>query len=201
MGLGVIALEIEALSTARAMISADKNYSGEARALLDLGAKRSNIIIYDHDSVRFSASVDFAGESLSTGLAEVLNLSYTEAEEIKKQKGLIYEDYKNAWPFLNTQVHKLIAAIKQSLLFYYSHFPHANKITRITMSGGGSNLKKLPEILTQQLGIECSPGHPWKNLGTDKPTPVPEQESLSFSNAIGLAIRAADNPYYIRDII
>ena len=65
LGLGVIALEIEALAIARSMITAGKEYEKEARALLDLGAVRSSFIVYDHDIIQFSTSLPFSGEIIN----------------------------------------------------------------------------------------------------------------------------------------
>src|SRR3989338_3088620 len=60
VGLNIIALEIEALSIARAMITANKSYEGEARMILDLGAVRSHLILYDKNSIQFSTKLNYS---------------------------------------------------------------------------------------------------------------------------------------------
>ena len=88
LNLNVIALELEPLAVARAMITANKSYENEARAILDLGATRSSLIIYDNDSVQFSISIPFSGELITTSISQKLGIPYAEAEEKKRSTGL-----------------------------------------------------------------------------------------------------------------
>jgi len=202
LGLGVIALEIEALSIARAMITAQKEYEGEARALLDIGAARSSFIIYDHDIIQFSTSLPFSGEILTTALAQQLHITPEEAEDIKHEQGLNYHNKKTkAWEITAQMTDELVKYIEDAIAFYYSHFPDTNRVTRITMCGGGSNLQRLDQVLTTKLKILTKPSHPWKNLMSKKPIAMPESKSLGYSSAIGLALRAADNPFFTHDAI
>ncbi len=202
LGLGVITLEVEALAIARSMITASKEYENEARALLDLGAARSSFVVYDHDIIQFSTTLPFSGEIISTALSQSLHISREEAEELKIKQGLNYNKKENkAWNITSKTVDELVKYIEDAIKFYYSHFPEANKITRITMCGGGSNLKKLDKILSSKLKIITRPGHPWENLSTKKAIPMTDEEALGYSTAIGLALRAADNPFFTHDAI
>ena len=69
------------------------------------------------------------------------------------------------------------------------------------MCGGGANMKKLDQILSTKLEILTCPGHPWKNLFSKKEISLTEPESLAYATAIGLALRAADNPFFTHDAI
>lgn len=196
LGLGVVGLEIEALSIARSMVTATKNYTGEARAILDIGATRTSFIVYDNDSVQFSTSIPFSGEVMNTSIVQNLKISYEEAEKLKREFGLEYDQNSASWAQVMKLIDQLVGHIQQAIQFYYSHFSQTNKINHITMCGGTANLKKLPEILALKLGIECAPGKPWKNVANEKdivPKFINENESTSYATAIGLGIRAADN--------
>lgn len=202
VGLGVVALEIEALAIARSMVTANKEYKNEARAILDLGATRSSLIVYDRDIVQFSTSIPFSGEIITTALSQELHISYEEAEKIKTSQGVNYKNRSSkAWHIMSKMTDDLVVNIKNAINFYYSHFPDTNRVTHITMCGGGSNLAKLPEVLSKKLEIECLPGHSWKNLNSKKPIKMSQTESLGYSTAIGLALRAADNPFFTHDAI
>lgn len=201
LGLGVIALEIEALSIARSLITASKGYEDEARGLLDLGAARSSFIVYDHDIVQFSTSIPFSGEIITTALSQEMHLSREEAEKIKMEQGLLYHKKNKSWQIISSLTDDLIKHIQDAIQFYYSHFPHANRITRVTMCGGGSNMKNIDNILSKKLQIFCSPGHPWKNLNSKKPIIMNTEDSMRYPTAIGLALRAADNPFFTYDTI
>jgi type IV pilus assembly protein PilM len=200
LGMAVIALEIGALSSARAMITANKVYTGEARAILDIGATQSTITIFDHDHIQFNSSLSYSGEALTTSIAQKLSTSYDEAEMKKKAYGLEYTKNKS-WPILAELTDQLVGQIEKTLDFYYSHFPNTNKITHITMCGGGSALKNLDKILSLKLKIPAKPGNVWKNLFSPKTINISNKKSLRFTKAIGLALRAADNPFFNNDTI
>ena len=202
VGLGVVTMEIEALAIARSMITAQKEYKGEARAILDLGATRSSLIVYDNEIVQFSTSIPFSGEIITTALSQELHISYEEAEKIKISQGLNYKNRSSqAWQIMSKMTDDLVIHINNAINFYYSHFPNTHRITHITMCGGGTNLANLPEVLSKALNIETMPGHPWKNLNNKKPIQMSTTEALSYSGAIGLALRAADNPFFTHDAI
>lgn len=202
LGLGVVALEIEALATARAMITANKIYTKEARAILDISATRSNLIIFDNDVVQFSTTLPYSGELLTTAVSQRLHLPYEEAEDLKKKVGLDYKQSKNrAWPIINEQTENLISALKDSFHFYYSHFPAANKVTHITMCGGGSVLHRLDKIISSELKIIARPGRLWKNINNPKDERLYKDTPIGFATAVGLALRAADNPFFTKHII
>lgn len=200
LGLGVIALEIEALATARAMITAEKEYRGEARAVLDVGAVRTTLIIFDHDHIQFSRSLPYSGEIVSMAIAQKLHVPHEEAETMKIKDGAQYKKSK-VWPIISKQTDNLVKEIQKTFEFYYSHFPNANKITRVTMCGGGAGMKQLDKVLSTKLGIESKPGRVWKNLFTQKYQAVVDRDSLNYATAIGLALRAADNPLFAKDTI
>jgi type IV pilus assembly protein PilM len=184
------------------MITAQKEYGEEARGLLDLGATRSSFIVYDHDSIQFSNSLPFSGEIITTALAQKLNIPYEEAEQRKIGEGLDAKNSKGkSFQIISHLVDGLVENLQKSIQFYYSHFPSPNKITHITMVGGTASLKRIDAVLTNKLKIETKPGKPWKNLAYKKDIPINSELSLSYATAIGLALRAADNPFFKHDIL
>lgn len=202
LGLGVVALEIEAIALARSMISARKEYDGEARIILDLGATRSNLIVFDNDIIQFSTSLPYSGELVNTAISQKLHVSYEEAEEIKKKYGLEFIKGEEKIFKLITEMNDiLVEQIKNAIQFYYSHFENTNKITRIIMCGGGASTKRLDRVLSAKLKIMTRPGKPWKNLFNNTENKIPQEESMEYATAIGLALRAADNPFFTKKII
>lgn len=202
LGLGIVALEIEAIPLSRSMITANKIYGEEARAILDLGATRSSLIIFDHDIIQFSMSIPYSGELVTTTLSQKLHISYEQAEEIKKDCGLDYQKNKDkSFSIIVEMNEQLINYVEDALNFYYTHFDNANKITRIIMCGGGTLMKRIDRVLSSRLKIICRPGNPWKNLSNKKSIGENTEQSLSYATAIGLALRAADNPFFAKNII
>jgi len=131
-----------------------------------------------------------------------LKIGREEAEHIKREYGVQYtKKYGKALSVIKDSLDIFLDTIEQAFQFYYSHFPNTNKVTHMTMSGGATNTPYLTELLSQRLGITCAPGRVWKNLGTH-PGKIPNEEtSLSLATAIGLALRAAENPFNVHDMI
>ena len=191
-GLTPIALEPESIALARSMITANKTYHGEARAILDIGSSRSTLIVYDHNCVQFSACLKFSGELLTMAITQKLGVERDEAEKLKKQNGLAYDSHRPGYlKAITDQTDTLIEEIKKTVAFYKNHFPTPNPVTHITLCGGGANLKGLGSTIARQLKITASTGHPWKNLGAA----FSEQENIAalpLATAIGLGLRAVN---------
>ena len=198
-GLSILALEAEAIAVSRALITSSKDYTGMARALLDIGSTRSYIVIYDNNSITFSKSLSFTGESITTAIAQALKIERDAAEKIKINTGINHnKDYPNYLTVMDTMLMKLVEEIKSSIKFYEEHLTNANPVTHITMCGGLSNLTNFDTVLSQKLKISSRPGNVWKNLApqavADGITDDEKRHGLSFATAIGLAIRSVENP-------
>ncbi len=195
-GLHPISLETEAISIARSMITADKDYTGQARAILDLGATRSNLIVYDNNSVQFSSSLNFSGEMVTLAIAQALKIDHAAAEKIKLERGIQYDVHHPKYlPAVYSIVENLIKELKTAMLFYREHFNDINAISGITLSGGASNLYYIDSFISKELKIATVLGHPWKNLNNKKLYEYEPNSSLSMASAIGLALKAAQNPF------
>lgn len=197
VGLQPITLEIEALAIARAMITANKDYTGEARAILDLGATRSSLVIYDHGSVQFSMNLNFSGELITTGLIQALKIDYATAETLKIKEGIVYNKAHPKYLKIMTGLaDRLIDELKIALSFYQNHFPDPNPITHITLCGGVAGLKNLDTTISRKLKISAHPGNAWKNLFWKKAIGDEEKiKGLGLATVIGLAIHAAKEPW------
>ena len=202
VGLGILSLEIEALAIARSLVTANKIYTGEARAILDVGATQSSLIMYDYETIQFSKTLPFSGELLTTAIMQGLQVDQEKAEQIKHEYGVQYaKQYGKALNVIKGSVDTFIDTIEQAFQFYYSHFPNTHTVTHVTMSGGATNTPHLTKLLSERLGITCAPGKVWKNLGPH-PGKIPsESSSLGLATAIGLALRAAENPFHAHDMI
>lgn len=197
--LNPLALEAEAVAVARSLITNTKDYTGMARALLDIGGARSCVIIYDHDCIQFSKTISFTGEMMTTAIAQGLKINREQADKLKLTQGAKYsKDYPEYLNIVDGMINKLVDEIKATLRFYEEHFTDANPITHITMCGGAANLHDLDTIISQRIKISARPGNVWKNLTTaevaSEITDEEKNRGLSYAGAIGLALRAAQNP-------
>lgn len=195
VGLNPIALEVESAALARSMITADKDYSGQARAILDLGGTRSSLIIYDNNSIQFTTTLNFSGEVVTAAIEQGLKIEHAQAEDLKIKNGLKYDSHNPKYlTAVSGIAENLISELKKALLFYKEHFNNTNAVSRITLCGGMAAWENIDNFISRQLKITAHPGHPWKNLRNKKLYDYDPNKSLPLACAIGLALKAIQNP-------
>ena len=122
--------------------------------------------------------------------AERLKISYGLQEKTKLKN----EIFQTLIPSLTD----LVEQINKYLRYYQGHNFHDHLIqdnrlvNRILISGGGANLKGLPEFLSSELKIPVALANPWINVSTGKQKitkALSGEKALSFATAIGLALR------------
>ncbi|MDO8499106.1 MAG: pilus assembly protein PilM [bacterium] len=196
VGLTPAVLEVEAISLVRSLITANKDYGAEARAILDLGATRSGLVIYDQGTIQFSTTLTFSGEIVTTAIEQGLKITREEAEKMKTQNGLVYDKANPKYlKIIADLTERLIAEIKKSLLFYKTHFPHCGPVTHITLCGGVSTTLGLDAAIARSLKISARPGNAWKNLANPQFGEADRKRGLLWSSAVGLALHAIENDY------
>lgn len=195
MGFTPLALEVEAVAITRAIINRQKNLANQARGILDLGATRSSFIIFDHGCVQFSLSLPFSGLAMTEKIKEALNLEFAEAENLKKDCGLDSKKCKGKLKeVIEETLNDLTEKIFQTIQFYKLHFPTRNPLTGIRLTGGGANLPALENFLSVKLKLKVRKANPWVNLFPPNQWPLSQERTLRFTTAIGLAMRALENP-------
>ena len=214
-GLYPKALEIESLAIARALIK--KEASPSPALLIDLGATKTNFIIFSGYSIRFTSSIPVSSQQFTEAIAKNLNADFKKAEELKIKYGLnvakkiilrkkskdqqfekeIIGD-ERIFEALTPALTDLTEQIKKCLSFYqthafHEHLPSGKKdVEKIFISGGGANLKGLADFLSLELGIPVALANPWINILPEPLKEVPKlsfEESLKYTTALGLALR------------
>ena len=86
-GLHVEELVLEPLAAASAVLTDDERELGVA--LIDIGAGSADIAVFVGDSVRYTASLDLAGNAITSDISKSLRepISLSKAEDIKKRYG------------------------------------------------------------------------------------------------------------------
>lgn len=158
-----IALEIESISLARALIEK----RGETVLIADIGARTTNFSIFTENYLRLSISINIAGDKFSQALMEKLKISFQEAENLKKEIGLD-PGKKEGKPFLILQkeIQGIISEIKK--IEEYFKNKEGKKIEKIILAGGSAILSHLPEYLTENLEKPVSIGNPWGEISIEK---------------------------------
>jgi len=189
-GLTPLSLEIEAIAIIRALIKKNKEKK-QARMIIDFGAIRTGLIIYDQGIIQFTVSLPVSGIKITQTIAKILNLDPRKAEKAKIVCGLDEKKCEGALlKILMSNINNLSTHIKKSITFYKTNFSKGNEISEIILCGGGANLDQIDRVLTERIKIPVKIGNPAINLSTKKGVNIPNHKLLSYTTAIGLALRA-----------
>ena len=221
-GHSITAMEIEPISICRSLLSEEalkaagpfeKNYG-----IIDIGAKRTSMIIYSKNTILFTASMPISGEEATNRVAETLKIKASQAEKAKIVCGF---DEKKADGIIKNilfdMTQKLIKKIHEVMEFYGAHFSDRGLINEILLCGGGANIKNLGKIISKEFSIPVKHGNALVNLSEanekfsnilkekhsleinlnkknnkknqNKALSITQNSSLTFATAVGLALR------------
>jgi type IV pilus assembly protein PilM len=212
-GLEPISLEVESLAISRALIK--NNFSDSPVLIIDFGATRTGFIIFSGNSLSFTSSITVSSSNFTELISKNLSVDLQKAEKMKVKYGLeekikikvkdkssqIARERGKIFDALVPALVDLIQQIKKHLYYYQTHSSHqhlaTNKqgVSKILLCGGGSNLKGLPQFLSSELKIPVELANPWINILREGKQEVPKinsNESLRYTTALGLALRAAN---------
>ncbi len=198
VGLTPLALEIEVLSIARALLP-DNQVEQKASAILDLGATRSNLIFFDHEGVKFSTHLNFSGELLTTAIAQEMKIDYEKAEDLKIERGVTYSKLDPKYLKVVTKLtDNLITEVSRAVNFYQEHFSETDPIKEVNLCGGSASLKNLPETIGRKLKVKTSilPFLPTLKFSDEFANHTTDS---SLASVVGLALRAAQNPFLSKE--
>lgn len=191
-GFSPEALEIEAAAICRAITPLNKKLD-EPIMIVDLGATRTGLIIYENDYIPFSLSLKISSNALTDLLATELKLKPEQAEKAKNKIGLDPQRAEGGvLKILQAPLEELCQEIREAKYFYYEHFAQKNTVKKIILTGGGANLKGLSAFIKNLTKLEVEKANPLLNLTLGK-MEIEEEQSHSFTTAIGLALRKFQN--------
>ena len=189
-GIVPVAFEIEAQAIVRSVINTrNPETTGQAIGIIDFGATRSSFIVYDHDTIQFTVSIPQSGDEATRLIASALDVSLEEAERTKRQCGVDAhmcgnELWKTMHPFLQSMTDRILDAVS----FYRDHFAGGRMLDQLVISGGGANMNRIDELLSELTKVSVIKADPWINIDPDR-CPLPREIILSSTTAVGLALR------------
>jgi type IV pilus assembly protein PilM len=168
-GLAINALETESAALARCLLTEESpRYKGKennAYAIVDIGATASSMVIYSQGSIVSSLSLPINGEEMTTKIAQTLEINESQAEKAKIICGLDPEKAQGIIrDLLSDTISATIERIRSIIDHYDNSYPDLPRIKKIIISGGGSNVRELDLMLSQNIGIETVQGDIFANL-------------------------------------
>ena len=156
--LRVARVDLSSFGTLRAI--ADENLAVEA--VIDLGAHLTTIVIHDHGVPKLVRTLARGGEKLTEALAERLSMAGNDAEQAKIEAGLENPGQEVGRALIEA-MRPLLAEIRTSIGYFRSQNDTA-PIERISLTGGGSQLRGMAEALEEQIGLPTRVVDPMQHI-------------------------------------
>lgn len=189
-GIEPLVFEVESVATCRALIKDD--FSAQPVLIIDLGAKKTSLIIFSGRTVHLTTSLSLSNTSLIEEIAKNLNISFTQAKGLKFGIGLDpFKDKGRIFGILKPKIEELAKKIQDYLNYFQEHSLKRHyfdsKISVIYLCGGGALLYGLSDLLSFYLKIPVKLGKTLVNV-SEQPSFL-KNDSLAYTTALGLALR------------
>lgn len=192
-GYKLLSMEIEGQATARTLVDGDK---GAPVLIIDIGRNSASLAIVREGEVVFTATLDTGGDFFTRAIARELNVSFQEAEKLKRKHG--FRDTvgdKAIFDGLLPVVSKFAEAIRKHLMYWHMHMSsegnEKEEVGKVILVGGNANVVGLAEYLEATLEVAVEVGDVWKHIFSyDEYVPdMHASNSLEFTTAVGAALR------------
>jgi type IV pilus assembly protein PilM len=191
-GRSAVVVDVDAFALQNAY---EVNYGFEPDAivvLLNAGASATNINILAGGQSVFTRDISIGGNAYTEALQKELNLTFEQADSLKRGtpvNGLTYED---AGPVLRAVTENVMLEIQKTFDFFRATAA-SDKLTRIVICGGASRAEGFAEMLAERFEAPVEHFDPFKKISFDAARfQVDSAEVASTAAvAVGLALRRA----------
>ncbi len=158
--------------------------------IIDFGAGTTKVYIVESGIIRDSHVINKGSQNISVSLSKALGVSMAEAEDIKREKGLLKDD-QHTYQVSSLVVGGVLNEANQVLLGYQKKY---NKnVSKVFLTGGGSILEGFVELANQKISSSVITSDPFSSLQY----PAFLEKTLKragpeFAVAIGVALRKLD---------
>ncbi len=201
-GLEIDDLILEPLASSLAVLSEEEKEAGVC--LIDIGGGTTDIAIFYNNIIRHTAVIPFGGNILTTDIQNGLQVMSKQAEQLKTRfgKAIAEEASPNevvSIPGIRNRTAKEISvknlsSIIQARMEEIIEMAHVEIINSgyenrlaggIVITGGGSQLANLKQLVEYMTGMDARIGYPNEHLGRTKLEAV---KSPMYATAVGLVL-------------
>jgi type IV pilus assembly protein PilM len=160
---------------------------GKSICLLNIGATISNVSILENGVPRLSRDIHTAGANFTKKLMDIFELDFKAAEELKIKPDAGRENKVRA--AVESVLTNLAQEIRTSFDYYESQ--NSSNVAKIFLSGGGSKISGLAQMLSSCLGIAVEAWDAFQQVKISSNIDAQKLNNLSgqFNVAVGLALR------------
>ena len=207
-GLEMGDITLEPLASADAVLSDEEKEAGIA--LIDIGGGTTDVAIFKDGIIRHTALIPFGGNVITEDIKEGCSIMGNQAEQLKIKfgsawpgenketeivaiPGLLGRDpkeisLKTLSKIINARVVEIIEQVYLEIKNYGHEEAKKKLIGGIVLTGGGSQLKHLKQLVEYVTGMDTRVGFPGQHLAGDTNNSNP-----IFSTAVGLVMKAIEN--------
>ena len=208
-GLNMSNITLEPLASSEAVLSFEEKEAGVA--LIDIGGGTTDLAIFKDGIIRHTAVIPFGGNVITEDIEEGCSI-------IEKQAELLKIKFGSAWPgenrdteivsipglqgrdpkeislktlskIINARVVEIIEQVFLEIKNYGHNDQKKKLIAGVVLTGGGSQLKHLKQLVEYITGMDTRVGYPSEHLAGDTTEAV---SSPLFATSVGLLMSALD---------
>lgn len=206
-GLALGNITLEPLASSDAVLSQEEKEAGVA--LIDIGGGTTDLAIFKDGIIRHTAVIPFGGGVITEDIKEGCSI-------IEKQAELLKIRFGSAWPGENKDneivsipglrgrepkeislknlsriIHARVVEIVEKVYVEIKNYGHEEQkkklIAGIVLTGGGSQLKHLKQLVEYITGMDTRIGYPNEHLAGDSEETI---ASPLYATAVGLLMNA-----------
>lgn len=163
--------------------------------ILDIGVRSATIGMFGTDAVpNDSILFPFGGEYFTNFLAERLNVTYEEAEELKCQYGVDSAHEDTGVPSILRECLSVVTdKLNEAKVYFESKT--GNPVKHIIIAGGSALLPKIDTFVAEKTGIETTIANPLFKIKGRNALEKDVTPNVLFANVVGLALAASDSDF------
>ncbi len=208
VGLDVKQLVLEPLASSAAVLTDDEKEAGVA--LVDIGGGTTDVAVYYDDVIRHTAVIPFGGNVITRDIKEGCAILQRQAESLKMQFGsalgdLAQEDkvvtipgisgrdpkeisFKSLAYIIQSRMEEIIDAVSYEI----ENSGYMDKLSAgIVLTGGGSMLKHLNQLVKFKTGMDVRIGFPGEQMVAET---AEEINQPMYATSVGLLLKGLE--YY-----
>lgn len=164
--------------------------AGSSIALVNIGASTINMNIL-RDGVSVFTRDSFVGSNSHTeALQKAFNISYEDAERLKRYETIENVKEEDARNVLTTASGEILNEVQRAIDYFRASSSHP-KIDGVILSGGCALIRDFPKLLSEKIGLNIRVAEPFRNIQLSKKIDRAYIEEIAplAAVAVGLAAR------------
>ncbi len=191
---GLVVEGVDLISSALVRAIGGQDTSEQPEAIVSIGAGLTVVVVHQQGRPQFVRTIGSGGNATTTAVSAALDIPISDAEAVKRRIGDQIVQLQTAERASQASMNELVGEIRNSIQ-YFASLPGRLPVSRILVTGGGSDLYGLIPLLETQIRlpvVSVSPLARVDTSGLDLSEEQARQVSPVLATPIGLALPEPD---------